>query len=539
MPDLATTCGKPLASDHHHRNMSSQNRERPPVPGLYPPSSRPRLSVERSQDSSGSESEESGLSGYSSPGSDFSDDLPPWALFFYDGPEAEALRFPLSGNERVNPHDFWPQVKSNAQLTGKQIQALIKRDPAVALRFWQGLYREREPGNDNDIYLCWRMSKFFSRVITGEERSSKDTGDLYCDLLAAGMYAFLEEIVSDPRFLRESPVSLPTLNSKKKGVDVVKLFASFVLQIIQDAGLVCHTQAWAIKPRHKGHATVAQIQRVIAALCKTAWADRAALLNAPDDLKELRVMKKRIRSTLGLSLLHYYWLHAPGETPFESDDDYAVLRIPGFEDIRRMFAFTWFIRDNSSPWTLESLYDCLQAYAYGTGVTDEETTMFVREITSVCGAEAWLKRLARTLEEPRLLSGSLGNVLAVTNKLFMKPELFPYYNSSGVLKGLRVAVDRLISQGKRDDELYCRCALEVLQIYTCVSMVLFASCILLTSGISTVSTDVSVDDGLGPTIRNYDCFELLARAVQLAPSVGDYTPSKFIVRIPNTHSHEQ
>lgn len=177
-------------------------------------------------------------------------------------------------------------------------------------------------------------------------------------------------------------------------------------------------------------------------------------------------MKKRIRATIGLSLLHYYWLHAPGDTPFESDDDYAVLRIPGFEDVRRMFAFTWFIRDNSSPWTLESLYDCLQAYAYGTGVTDEELTLFVRDIAGVCGAEAWLKRLARTLEEPRLLSGGLGNVLAVTNKLFMKPDFFPYFHSSGVLKGLRVALDRLVSQGKRDDGLYCRCALEVLQIYT-------------------------------------------------------------------------
>lgn len=250
----------------------------------------------------------------------------------------------------------------------------------------------------------------------------------------------------------------------------MQLFAFFVLEIIQDAGLVCHTQCWAVKPENKGHATVPQIQRVIAALCKTAWADRTALLNAEEDIRELRLMKKRVRETLGLSLLHYYWLHAPSETPFESDDDCAVLRIPGFENVRRMFAFAWFIRDNSSSWTLETLYDCLQAYAYGRGVTDEETSTFVREdIAGICGAEAWLKRLARTLEEPRLLSlGGLGNVLAVTNKLFMKPEFFPYFHSSGVLKELRVAVDRLVSQGKRDDGLYCRCALEVLQIYTCV-----------------------------------------------------------------------
>ncbi|KZV66322.1 hypothetical protein PENSPDRAFT_96114 [Peniophora sp. CONT] len=496
-----TTCAKPLDPDHHLQNMSSQARDRPPVPGLYPPSSRyPRVPVENAQDDDDWDdtSEESGLSGYSSPDSDYFDDLPPWALFFYDDTVTENFKFPLSENvESVNPHNFWPQIKWNAQLKGKQIRELIKRDPVVALRFWRELYHERRPGNENDNFLCWRMAKFFSQVVTSSERSSKATSNLYCDLLAEGLYPFLEEVVSDPAFFRESP-----------------LFAFFVLDVIQDAGLVCHTQSWAVKPRHKGYATVPQIQRVIAALCKTAWADRPALVNAEGDLKEQRVMKKRIRATLGLSLLHYYWLHAPGETPFDSDDDYAVLRIPGFEDIRRMFAFTWFIRDNSAPWTLESLYDCLQAYAYGTGVTDGELATFVRDdVAGICGAEAWLKRLARTLEEPRLLSGSLGNVLAVTNKLFMKPEFFRHYHSSGVLKGLRAAVDRLVSQGKPDDGLYCRCALEVLQIYT------------------TVSTDVPASEGLSPTVRNYDCLELLARAVQLAPSVGDYTPTEVATAI--------
>ena len=191
--------------------MSTKTRERPPVLGLYPPSSRPRLSVESLQDNSSDweSEEESGLSGYSSPGSDYVDDLPPWALFFYDGPEAEAHRFPLSGDpRRVNPHDFWPQLKPTAQLTGRQIQDLIERNPTVALRFWRRLYQERDPSDDNENFLCWRMAKFFSRVITGEEPSSKATSNLYCNLLAEGLYPFLEEMVSHPAFFRESPVRI-------------------------------------------------------------------------------------------------------------------------------------------------------------------------------------------------------------------------------------------------------------------------------------------------------------------------------------------
>lgn len=166
--------------------------------------------MENSQDEDWDDTsgEESGLSGYSSPDSDYFDDLPPWALFFYDdGPMAEEHKFPLSENvKRVNPHTFWPQLKPDAQLTGKQIRELIKRDPVVALKFWRELYHERRPGNDNDNFLCWRMAKFFSRVVTASGRSSKATNNLYCDLLAEGLYPFLEEIVSDPAFFRESPV---------------------------------------------------------------------------------------------------------------------------------------------------------------------------------------------------------------------------------------------------------------------------------------------------------------------------------------------
>ena len=123
----------------------------------------------------------------------------------------------------------------------------------------------------------------------------------------------------------------------------------------------------------------------------------------------------------------------------------------GHEHIRRLSFFLWFHHGNSA--FIDTQDDTKGVYAhtlitigytmFGYAAEDPEPTAFaLSDIVHEYGALPVLTRLAVTLRRDTVTGSDLLRLYRLIQVLLLRPEFLPHFASSGVLLGLKEALDR-------------------------------------------------------------------------------------------------